>query len=69
MEEPLDHLANLIRFRRKELKIKQEDLAETTQVALRTIRDLEKGLGNPSVQTIKKIMGILGIELVFRLRK
>ncbi|HMT30719.1 MAG TPA: helix-turn-helix domain-containing protein, partial [Bacteroidia bacterium] len=56
MEEPLNQLGNLIRQRRKELKIKQEDLAETTQVALRTIRDLEKGVGNPSVHTIQKLM-------------
>ncbi|MBL0339931.1 MAG: helix-turn-helix domain-containing protein [Bacteroidetes bacterium] len=69
MEEPLNQLGNLIRLRRKELKIKQEDLAETTQVALRTIRDLEKGIGNPSVHTIQKLMEILGIELIFRLRK
>lgn len=69
MEIPLSQLAKLIKLRRKELKIRQEDLSETTDVALRTLRDIEKGIGNPSVLTVQKIMDILGIELVFRLRK
>ena len=69
MEIPLQQLAPLLKSRRKDLKIKQEDLSETTGVALRTIRDLEKGLGNPSLHTLEKIMQVLGIELIFRLRK
>jgi transcriptional regulator with XRE-family HTH domain len=44
MEIPLQQLAPLLKSRRKDLKIKQEDLSETTGVALRTIRDLEKGI-------------------------
>ena len=62
-------LANLIIARRKELKIKQEELSHLTQIALRTIRDLEKGIGNPSIQTVQGVMEVLGIELVFKLRK
>jgi transcriptional regulator with XRE-family HTH domain len=69
MEEPHTKLAELITERRKQLKIRQEDLAELTGVALRTIRDMEKNTGNPSLQTIEKIMHVLGIELLFKLRK
>ncbi|MBK7388974.1 MAG: helix-turn-helix domain-containing protein [Bacteroidia bacterium] len=69
MEIPVQQLAPLLKSRRKDLKIKQEDLSETTGVALRTIRDLEKGLGNPSLHTLEKVMQVLGIELIFRLRK
>lgn len=69
MEEPLLHLSKLIYERRKELKIKQEDLSEISGIALRTIRDMEKNKGNPSLQTLKKVMHVLGIELIFRLRK
>ena len=63
-----NQLADLLVSRRKELSIKQEELSEITSVALRTIRDLEKGLGNPSLDTIQKLMEVLGIELVFRLK-
>jgi transcriptional regulator with XRE-family HTH domain len=69
MEIPVQQLAPLLKSRRKDLKIKQEDLSETTGVALRTIRDLEKGIGNPSLHTLEKVMQVLGIELIFRLRK
>ncbi len=69
MDAPLNQMATLIKLRRKELKIKQEDLAELTHVALRTIRDMEKGIANPSAQTMQKIMDVLGIEWLFQLRK
>lgn len=69
MDELLKQLQELIVFRRKELNIKQEELAGLTGIAIRTIRDLEKGKGNPSLETIEKLMGILGIQLNFSLRK
>ena len=69
MEAPLEQFSKLLNLRRKELKIKQEDLAELTGTAIRTIRDLEKGKGNPSLDTMAALMNILGIELVFKLKK
>ncbi len=69
MDPITDNLALMVRQRRKELKIKQKDLADTTQVALRTLRDIEKGLGNPSLQTLIKVMDVLGISLQFALKK
>ena len=69
MDHLLHQISELIKSRRKELTIKQEDLSEITQVAIRTIRDLEKGIGNPSLQTLQKIMEVLGIELTFQLKK
>jgi y4mF family transcriptional regulator len=52
-----------IRDRRKILKIRQEDLAEISGVALRTIVSVERGEGNPSLETILKIAEVLGMEL------
>lgn len=69
MNSPQNQLAILLKKRRKELNIKQEDLSELTDVALRTIRDLEKGIGNPSIHTITRIMDVLGMDLEFRLKK
>ena len=68
MDPTLQQLSQLIVSRRKELNIKQEELADITQIAIRTIRDLEKGMGNPSFQTIRSVMEVLGIELVFQLK-
>ena len=59
MDQLLHQISELIKSRRKELSIKQEDLAELTQVAIRTIRDLEKGIGNPSLQTLQILLAAL----------
>lgn len=56
-------LGLLIKERRKILKIRQEDLAEISDVALRTIVLVERGEGNPSLETLFKIVEVLGMEL------
>lgn len=56
-------LGLLIKERRKILKIRQEDLAEISDVALRTIVLVERGEGNPSLETLLKIAEVLGMEL------
>lgn len=52
-----------IRNRRKILKIRQEDLAEISGVALRTVVSIECGEANPSLETLLKIAEVLGMEL------
>lgn len=58
-----ENLGLLIKERRKILKIRQEDLAEISDVALRTIVLVELGEGNPSLETLLKIAEVLGLEL------
>ena len=58
-----EQLGLLIKERRKILKIRQEDLAEISDVALRTIVLVERGEGNPSLETLLKIAEVLGMEL------
>lgn len=57
------NLGIIIKERRKILKIRQEDLAEISEVALRTIVLVERGEGNPSLETLLKIAEVLGMEL------
>ncbi len=66
LEKLQKELARLIISRRKELNIKQEDLSVLAKTGIRTIRDLEKGKGNPSLKTIETIMYVLGIEIEVR---
>ena len=56
-------LGKLIKERGKILKVRQEDLAEISGVALRTIILIERGEGNPSLETLLKIASVLGMEL------
>lgn len=54
--------------RRETLSLTQQDLAEMAQVGLATIKDIERGKGNPALSTIKKILDILGVEIEYRIR-
>lgn len=62
-------LKDIMKERRKLLSITQQDLAEMAQVGVATVKDIERGKGNPSFGTIKKILDVLGLEIEFRVRK
>ncbi len=62
-------IATIIQNRRKELAINQEDLAEMTQVTSRTIYAIESGKGNPSIETLQKILTVLGLEISIGIKK
>ena len=62
-------LSNTIKERRWQLNISQVDLAEMAGVSLATVKDIERGKGNPSLQTVEKILAVLGMEVVYQLRQ
>lgn len=59
---------NVVKERRKELGISQVDLAEMSGLSLGTIKNIERGEGNPSYETISRILEVLGMEISFRVR-
>ena len=61
-------ISKTIATRRKTLGISQNDLAEMSGVSLATIKNIERGAGNPSFQTVEKILSVLGLEIQFRVR-
>ena len=66
------HQSDLIRrlkARREELGVTQEQLAELAAVALRTVKELDAGKGNPTVSTLMKLTDVLGMELKLEVRK
>ena len=62
------NLGKKIKNRRKILKIRQEDLAEISEVALRTIVSIERGESNPSLETLLKLADVLGMELQLNIK-
>ncbi len=62
-------LDKIIKNRRKTLAISQQDLAEMAGIGLATLKDIERGKGNPSMATVSKIMEVLGMEIVFKVRQ
>ena len=66
------HQANIIKIvkqRREELKISQEDLAEISGVGLRTLKQFESGKGNPTLNTLEKLATVLGMEIKLDVKK
>lgn len=55
--------------RRKRRKIRQEQLSEIAGVSVRTLRDIENGVGNPELDTLLKLCEVLGMELTVTVRK
>lgn len=64
---PLE-IGQLIIQRRELLQLRQEDLAEMSGVAIKTIHLIETGSGNPSIATIEKIATVLGLELTLHVK-
>lgn len=58
-----------IKLRRKHLGLKQEDLAEISNVSLRTIKSIESTKGNPNIITLLKVLDTLGMELELKIKE
>lgn len=59
-------LGELIKKRRKELKITQPHLAELAGVSINTLYKIERGETNPTLEIINKIVSVLGLELTLK---
>lgn len=56
-------IGKILQSRRKARKIVQEQLADIAGISPRTLRDIEKGIANPELETLMKICGVLGMEI------
>ena len=56
-------IGGTIQSRRKARKIAQEQLADIAGISPRTLRDIEKGIANPELETLMKICNVLGMEI------
>ncbi len=56
-------IGKTIQSRRKSRKIVQADLAEIAGISPRTLRDIEKGIANPELETLLKICQVLGMDV------
>lgn len=62
----LSGVINTIKERRETLKVTQEGLAELSGVGLRTIKEFERGKGNPTLSTLLKISDVLGMDVCLK---
>jgi len=64
-----EKLIQTIKERREMMRVTQETLAELAGVGLRTLKQLESGKGNPTLQTLQKLTDVLGMEVCLQIKK
>ena len=64
----LQNLINVIKQRRENLQVNQENLAKLSGIGLRTLKQFESGKGNPTLQTVQKIADVLGLEICLKVK-
>jgi transcriptional regulator with XRE-family HTH domain len=65
----LQEIGTQLRKRREILEITQLDLSQMSGITIKTIHLIERGTGNPSIETLQKLGDILGMEVVMQLKK
>jgi transcriptional regulator with XRE-family HTH domain len=65
----VEQLGEIIKVRRKELKITQPHLAELAEISTNTLYRLERGQGNPSLEVLGKLAEVLGMEIKMEIKK
>ena len=51
------------------LKITQQELADLAGVSINTVVAVERGSGNPRMETIISICNVLGLQLITKLKE
>jgi transcriptional regulator with XRE-family HTH domain len=58
-----EELGRILRQRRKSAGITQRDLAALSALGVHTLSDLESGKGNPTLDVLSRVCGVLGLEI------
>jgi len=57
-----------IKARRQALKVTQQEVADLADVSINTIVAVERGTGNPQIETLLSICHVLGLQLTTQLK-
>ncbi len=61
-------IGNIIKERRKHLGVNQQTLADLAGVGLNTLVAIERGEGNPQLNTLMTILDTLGLQMDIKLK-
>lgn len=62
-------IGNAVRERRISLRMRQEDLSELSGIGIKTIHLIETGKANPSINTLERLLEILGLTVTLKVKK
>ena len=61
-------IGKIIQERRDYLNLTQKDVAEMAGITFKSVSEIELGLRNPSLNTLKSILDVLGLELTVQIK-
>jgi len=59
-------ISKTLRERRRELGVSQADLARLSGLSLHGLSNIETGKGNPSMETLLKVLQVLGLQILLK---
>lgn len=64
LKDPVTELGAELQRARKQNGLTQEQLAELAGISERTLRSIERGAGNPSIEAVLSVANVLGLRIV-----
>jgi transcriptional regulator with XRE-family HTH domain len=61
-------IGKIIQERRGYFNLTQKDVAEMAGITFKSISEIELGIRNPSLNTLKSILEVLGLELKVQIK-
>ena len=65
----MKEIGKVIKDRRKALGVNQQTLSELSGVAINTLVSIERGEGNPQLQTLLTVLDTLGLQIYINLKQ
>lgn len=61
-------IGNIIKERRRIQKVNQLELSELAGIGINTLVAIERGKGNPKLETLISVLNVLGLQLSVKLK-
>lgn len=65
----IQQIGQMIQERRDHMRITQKQLADMADIGINTLYKIETGQANPTLESLEKIVNILGMEITLQLKK
>lgn len=62
-------IGKVIKKRRKELNIRQPDLADLASISVNTLYKIERDTANPTLDILERIATVLGMEIRLQVKE
>jgi transcriptional regulator with XRE-family HTH domain len=65
----IQRIGQLIQQRRDNMRITQKQLAEMADIGINTLYKIETGQANPTLESLQRIIDVLGMEITLQVKK